>query len=69
MICLAKGDPDPKGEFRWKLDGKVVNANLLEDKDLTEKSSLIHSSIYTYSPKIEDNGKTLSCGYVQEPNG
>ena len=47
VICLAKGDPDPKGEFRWKLDGKVVNANLLEDKDLTEKSSLIHSSTYT----------------------
>lgn len=69
MICLAKGNPDPKGQFRWKLDGEVVNANLLEDKDLTEKSSLIHSSTYTYSPKIEDNGKTLSCGYVQEPNG
>ena len=69
MICLAKGDPDPKGEFLWKLDGQVVNANLIEDKDFTEKSSLIHSSTYTYSPKIEDNGKTLSCGYVQKPNG
>ena len=58
---MVKGDPEPKGEFQWKLDDQPVDPNLFT----TEADK----SVFEYNPKIEDNGRSLKCVYVQSLDG
>ena len=58
LTCQAKGDPEPKGKFQWKLDDQLIDSNLYPETDEIK-------SVFQYEPKIEDNGKILKCIYHQ----
>jgi hypothetical protein len=52
---------DPPGEFEWKLGSKV----LINDNEPTEVEDNEYEQILDYTPKIEDDKKSLICRFEQ----